>query len=63
MQEIDREQAEWLVSNNDVLNRRLQQNNDELVIFLTLANRQVCVVKYYPEKLSKSYFLQIPNGN
>lgn len=63
MQEINREQAEWLVSNYDVLNRRLQQNNEELIIFLTLANRQVCVVKYHPNKLSKSYFIQMLNGN
>jgi hypothetical protein len=63
MQEINREQAEWLVENNDVLKRRLQQSNQELVIFLTLANRQVCIVKYYPNTHSKSYFLQAINGN
>jgi hypothetical protein len=63
MQEIDREQAEWLVGNNDVLNRRLQQDNQELAIFLTLANKQVCVIKYHLNTLSKSYFIQAGNGN
>ena len=63
MQEIDREQAESLVNNNDVLNRHLQQNSQELVIFLTLANRQICIVKYHPDTRSKSYFIQTINGN
>jgi len=63
MQEIDREQAEWLVGNNDVLNRRLQQNNQELAIFLTLANKQVCIVKYHLHSRSKSYFIQAINEN
>jgi hypothetical protein len=63
MQEINREEAEWLVGNNDVLNRQLQQNNHELAIFLTLANRQVCVVKYQLNTGCKSYYIREVSEN
>jgi hypothetical protein len=63
MEEINREQAESLVANHGVLNRQLQQNSQELSILLTLANRQICVVKYQISTCSKSYFIQALNEN
>ena len=63
MQEIDREQAEWLVASHNVLNRQLKQTSEELTIFLTLANHQVCVVTYHLDTCVKSYFIHTPNEN
>jgi len=58
MKNISREQAENLFLEAEVINTRVQQDNNELRVIMTLSSKQACHVIYNFKSKEKTYELQ-----
>ncbi len=57
MKKISREQAEQLFIESNVLNTRVEQDENELRVSLTLSDNKSCLIKFDVKSRQKSYFL------
>jgi hypothetical protein len=57
MKKISREQAEQLFSDANVLNTKVEQDENELRVSMTLSGNKSCLIKFDVKSQQKTYFL------
>ena len=58
MKKISREQAEQLFLVSNVLETKIEQDENELRVSMTLSGKKSCLVKFDFRNLQKTYFLK-----
>lgn len=58
MGQLSREKAEALITDENVIRTKVEQDKTELRIFMELTDGRICLVKYNKAKKSKTYFLK-----
>jgi len=58
MDQLSREKAEQLITDNNVRTTKLEQDKNELRVFMELTDGRICLVIYNKSSKSKSYFLK-----
>ena len=58
MDQLSREKAEALITDENVKRTKLEQDKTELRVFMELTDGRVCLIKYDKTKKSKTYFLK-----
>ena len=58
MDQLSREKAEALITDENVRRTKLEQDRVELRVFMELTDGRICLVKYNKAKKSKTYFLK-----
>ena len=58
MQKISREQAEQLFIESNVLNTKVEQDDKELRVSMTLSGNKSCLIKFNVKNQQKTYFLE-----
>lgn len=59
--QLSREKAEKLILNKDVVHSKIEQDKNEMRIYLELGDGQCFLVKYDRLQKSKTYFLEHPS--
>lgn len=62
MKKITREQAEQLFLVSNVLNTKVEQDTNQLRVFMTLSGNKSCLVKFDLKTQQKTYFLEKTNS-
>jgi hypothetical protein len=58
MDQLSREKAEQLITDKNVRNTKLEQDEKELRVFMELTDGRICLIIYDKSNKSKSYFLK-----
>jgi hypothetical protein len=58
MDQLSREKAEQLITDENVKQTKLEQDKKELRVFMELTDGRTCLVVYNKTNKSKSYFLK-----
>lgn len=58
MNQLSREKAEELITDENVKRTKLEQDKNELRVFMELVDGRTCIVKYDKISKSKTYFLK-----
>ena len=58
MKKITREQAEQLFLVSNVLNTKVEQDKNQLRVFMTLSDNKSCLVQFDLKNQQKNYFLE-----
>ena len=58
MDELSREKAEALITDENVKQTKLEQDKTELRIFMELTDGRICLVKYDKLNKSKRYYIK-----
>lgn len=58
MKKISREQAEQLFFVSNVLNTKVEQDENELRVSMTLSGNKSCLIKFDVKNQQKTYFLE-----
>jgi len=58
MDQLSREKAEQLITDENVKHTKLEQDKKELRVFMELTDGRICLVKYNKSNKSKTYFIK-----
>ena len=58
MNQLSREKAEKLIEDKNVISTKIEQDKNELRVYLELADGKSCLVKYNKLDKSKKYYLK-----
>lgn len=58
MKKISREQAEQIFIEENVLNTKVEQDENELRVSMTLSGNKSCLIKFDVKNQQKTYYLE-----
>ena len=58
MNQLSREKAEKLIEEKNVISTKIEQDKNELRVYLQLADGKSCLVKYDKLEKTKKYYLK-----